>query len=107
RSEVAFAAAAKNATARMSSSRRITRGSLSCSMGRRQSWRRKVTLLSISWWRRRSGCCGQPLLPGSHDHQPQHDRHLSEHKRLAIGENLVLGPWEQQAGNAERQPGEA
>src|ERR1700682_311210 len=54
-----------------------------------------------------SGCRGQPRRPGAHDREPEHGRHLCPHKRLAEVKDPGLLPWEQKAGNAERQPGAA
>src|SRR5215472_8188492 len=49
-------------------------------------------------------CCGQALLPGAHDHEPQHCGHLSERYRLRDGKRLVPVRWKQQADKAEGKP---
>jgi hypothetical protein len=47
------------------------------------------------------------LLPGAHDHEPEHGRQLPHPERGADGEDLFLVRREQKAGKAERQVGEA
>jgi hypothetical protein len=53
---------------------------------------------SVNRWRQSPDslgfCYGQALLPGAHDHEPEHGRRLCEHKRLAQGKDLVLMAWE-------------
>jgi len=46
--------------------------------------------------KRRLGHCRRHVrLPGAHDREPEHGRDLTQRKRLAKREDLVLVPWEQ------------
>ena len=50
---------------------------------------------------------GQALLLGTHDREPEHDRHLCQHEGLGQVVDLLLVRWIQQAGKAERQVAKA